>query len=88
MCAVCGEVYQVDYYDHVPGAEETETIGTADACTQSTVKCALCGKVIQRHITGHISEVVISEPDENGDVWETESCTTCGLVLRHEKKTT
>lgn len=88
VCAVCGEVYQVDYYDHVPGAEETETIGTADACTQSTVKCALCGKVIQRHITGHISEVVISEPDENGDVWETESCTTCGLVLRHEKKTT
>lgn len=88
VCSVCGEIYQVDYFDHIPGAEETEMIGTADACIQSTVKCALCGKVIQRHITGHTGEMAVSEPDENGDIWETETCTTCGLVLRHEKKTT
>ncbi len=85
-CADCGEVLDIQYYDHVNGTETAEVLATADACQRINVSCGDCGKLIRWYITSHQPGTPAEEPDGEGNLIVTIKCIVCSYLLSSKPK--
>ena len=85
-CTACGEILDIQYYDHVDGTEIAKVLSMADACQRVNVSCGDCGKLVRWYITSHRPGAPAEELDGEENPIITVKCTVCGYLLSSKPK--
>lgn len=79
-CTECGEICDIQYYEHCEGSSVAVDVGTAQVCQKVSVYCGDCGKLIRTYTTSHTAGAPRTE--SSGETsWTVTDCGICGIEL-------